>query len=611
MGEGEMSGEEFSDHEWAEVLERVIVPAALAGAVAQERPVVVLVAGQPGSGKTTLGDLLHAVLDLRGKAVRVGADLYKAAHRRYPALLEEDVRTAGAGVRPDTRHWQAAVEERVREGRFDALVETALADADEVRAQAAAWRAAGYRVEVVALACAEAWSQLGVLARYTEQALATGTGRYVSWENHDTCAAALVESLRVVEEEGLADRVTVVRRGMVLLYGNELVDGAWSRPPGAARALKAERARWWGAAESERFSGELARAERALVRAEDTVPADRVLAVARDGQRAAALAEPVRRIAQALRRPPGVDFHRLSPAEHREIFDLDIVPLLLDGIVARDKPVAVFVVGQPGAGKTGAALMVKRAMRPGTVRLTGDNLKMMHPDYFDLLRSDARGAGEAIRADYKAWMAMAQAHVREHRGDVVIEAAPGDAAEVLAGAGQFHRAGYRVQVLAMAVRAADSRLGTARRFADAQRSGAPARFTSASGHDRCFETVPAVVAAAETSPAVDDLVVTGRDGRALWRRGHSDGLAERALAAERARPYTEPEALMFLASLADLRRALPHHRGELARIAALAHPLLPARLRPVVLVPAATGPAPGAAALAPAYPPVSSRSMSA
>ncbi|MEU1630595.1 hypothetical protein ABZ746_36005 [Streptomyces sp. NPDC020096] len=36
---------------------------------------------------------MHAVLNRRGCAVRIGADLCKAAHRRYAELLAEDVRS--------------------------------------------------------------------------------------------------------------------------------------------------------------------------------------------------------------------------------------------------------------------------------------------------------------------------------------------------------------------------------------------------------------------------------------------------------------------------------------------------------------------------------------
>ncbi|MFJ2189865.1 zeta toxin family protein [Kitasatospora sp. NPDC087861] len=46
----------------------------------------------------------------------------------------------------------------------------------------------------------------------------------------------------------------------------------------------------------------------------------------------------------------------------------------------------------PAPGRTEAARLVKRVMRPGTVRLVGDNFKMFHPYYFDRLRDDPRGA---------------------------------------------------------------------------------------------------------------------------------------------------------------------------------------------------------------------------
>ncbi|WP_328982796.1 zeta toxin family protein [Streptomyces mirabilis] len=153
----------LSEQESLEVLDRVILPAATRQAVHQQRPVVVVVAGQPGAGKTTLADLITAVLDRRGGAVRVGRDLYKSLHRHYASALAADVRTAGALVRPDTARWQAAVETHVRDRHFDAVVESALADPDDFRASSLAYRAAGHRIEVVALATAEA--PHGALAR--------------------------------------------------------------------------------------------------------------------------------------------------------------------------------------------------------------------------------------------------------------------------------------------------------------------------------------------------------------------------------------------------------------------------------------------------------------
>ncbi|MET7353099.1 zeta toxin family protein [Streptomyces mirabilis] len=77
-------------------------------------------------------------------------------------------------------------------------MESALADPDEFRASSRAYRTAGHRIEVVALATAEALSQLGIVDRFLTDT-ADGGGRYVSWENHDTCAKGLLATLAVIE----------------------------------------------------------------------------------------------------------------------------------------------------------------------------------------------------------------------------------------------------------------------------------------------------------------------------------------------------------------------------------------------------------------------------
>ncbi|WP_256220682.1 zeta toxin family protein [Streptomyces sp. CC53] len=560
------------------MLEQVIIPAATTGAVRQSRPVAVVVAGQPGAGKTAIADLVQAALDRRGGAVRICRDLYKAAHRRYAELLTADVRTAGVQVRPDTSRWQAAVEDYVRACGFDAVIESALADPQEFRTSSYAYRRSRHRIEVVAVATAEAWSQLGLVDRFLSEAI-QGGGRYVSWENHDTCAQQMLATLAVIEAEYLADRITVVRRDGTVLYDNELVDGIWRRRPAAERAVAYERSRPWSAQETALFRRDLARTDQRLHR--DLDCEDRRLAVQRDAERAAALAEPVRRIAQPRRRAPGVDYHRLSADEHRWVFDELIAPSYLSGIITRPDPRAVYVLGQPGAGKLLAARMVRRAMRPGTTHLIGDDFKAQHPDYLRLLREDPRRAGAAIRADYRAWFTQAEQYVRERRGDVLIEGAPGSVEEFLASALPYAASGYPVELVVLAVREADSRQATALRYARSLQIGLTPRFSTRSGHRTCFHALTDVVTAAERHPAITAITVIRRDGRALLRHeAGGAGSASWALAAERARPYTEQEAAAFFRLHHGLWRALPQHRDELEEMVALARPLMPPGMQP-------------------------------
>ncbi|MER7827006.1 zeta toxin family protein [Streptomyces sp. NPDC096097] len=560
------------------LLEQEIVPTFTAGATRQPLPVVVFVAGQPGAGKTRTADLVQAALEQRGGAVRICSDLYKPVHPQYAEHLAADVRTAGVKVRPGTHRWQADLEDHVRAHAFDAVVESALADPAEFRTSATAYRQAGHRIEVVGVATAEAWSQLGIVDRFLSEAV-TGGGRYVSWENHDTCARQMLVTLTVIEAEQLAERITVLRRDGTVLYDNELVDGRWRRRPAADQAVAYERSRPWSAQETAVFRRELARTDQRLHR--ELHCEDRRLAVQRDTERAAALAEPVRRIAQPRKSAPGVDYHRLSVEEHRWIFAELIAPSYLSGIVPREDPRAVYVLGQPGAGKSATARMVRRAMRSGTTHLVGDDFKVSHPDYLRLLQEDPRSAGAAVRADYRAWFAEAEEYVRRQRGDALVEGAPGSIPEFLAGAEPFHRAGYPVELVVLAVREADSRLATALRYARAQKLGINGRFTSRAGHDQCFHALTDITDLATGHPAISAVTLIRRDGRALLRSEHGSTQLARALAAERARPYTEAEAAGFLALYRALREALPRHRRELDEIAGLARPLMPARMQPL------------------------------
>ncbi|MFD9240649.1 zeta toxin family protein [Streptomyces sp. NPDC059556] len=570
---------------YGELLAKVIVPKLMAGAVTQEHPVVVFVAGQAGSGKTLVMDLVHAALEQRGGAVRVDRDGYKAFHPHYNTFLIEDVRTAGVRVRPETYRWQAEVEARARGRRFDVVAEEALADPAGWLAVLAGYRAAGYRVEVVALAVPEAVSQLGVLDRYLRLA-EEGRARYVGWDNHDACAAALPTALANIEAGRLADRVVVVRRAGEVLYANELApEGRWQQSAGAREALLGERLRPWSASETGVFRRQLADADR---RAHDPrLPEDWALAVRRDGERAAALAEPLRRGAQARREAPGVDYHRLSAEEHRWIFDTLITPALLGDITPQARPVAVYVMGQPGSGKTTRARVLRRALRGRPTRISGDFFKASHPDYYDLLREEPRTAGERIRADYRAWQAMAEAAVRERRGDVTIEIAPSSAAGFVESAMAYRRGGYRVELVVLAVRAADSRQGTAVRCADVNRLGGQGRFTTAAGHDRHFAVLADAVAAAEEEAVVDSVMVWGRDGTVLHRNDRTSqgawarptGAAD-ALLGEQRRLYTDQEAARFWAVQRRLRVELPHFRHDIEQIARLARALMPAHLQP-------------------------------
>ncbi|TQN68129.1 Toxin PezT [Colletotrichum shisoi] len=169
--------------------------------------------------------------------------------------------------------------------------------------------------------------------------------------------------------------------------------------------------------------------------------------------------------------PPDLSRYILPDTESREIFTAKILPTDLPPSLTphptRPRPLAVLIVGQTGAGKTRTAPAVLGAMArcQPPVHLIADVYKAHHPSYLALLDSDNPAyASPATVPDARKWLAMAAAEAIARKLDVLLESAcrhPDDFREL---AGMFGEAGYRVEVVIMAVPAALSRLGILHRF---------------------------------------------------------------------------------------------------------------------------------------------------
>lgn len=260
MAEIDLHRHRLSDHENERIFREEIVADRLSGLSPQQRPVVVFIGGQPGAGKTATTAHVLRSLSERGTPAHVCGDVYKPYHPAYRRLLTQDEATAGAYTRLDARAWHAKAEAYAREQRADVVIETALSGHAGFAEPAAAFRAAGYRVEVVALAVP--LSRLGILTRYAAQVDAHGRGRIVEPENHDTCYTGLAATVAGIDTDRSADAIRIVRRGNETLYANTLTAaGEWADPPGAAGAVAAERDRTWTPTEAQAFRAELAQLE--------------------------------------------------------------------------------------------------------------------------------------------------------------------------------------------------------------------------------------------------------------------------------------------------------------------------------------------------------------
>ena len=217
-----------------------------------DQPTLVLIGGQPGSGKTTIQSAVVALLG-RDRAVPLDGDDLLDFHPDYQRLTREDDLNASVLVSDAAEEWWVMAVEHIRRERLDVVITVPFGNADWAGDRMIDFRDAGYRVEVAFVAVHEARSLLSVVDRYQREHDTNGAGRWVKPEHHDRSYAGVLATADRVDAERLADTVLVVRRGGDVVHSNQRTADGWERPPGIRQAIEAERARPWTAAETTDF----------------------------------------------------------------------------------------------------------------------------------------------------------------------------------------------------------------------------------------------------------------------------------------------------------------------------------------------------------------------
>ncbi|MFF5706658.1 zeta toxin family protein [Streptomyces sp. NPDC012794] len=285
--------------------------------------------------------------------------------------------------------------------------------------------------------------------------------------------------------------------------------------------------------------------------------------------------------------PNEVERYRLSEAENRRIFEEEIVPELLEGRAAQATPTVVFLVGQPGAGKSRVTEMVATALNAlgGFVDVDSDLYKPYHPAYDALMAQDDTLMAAYTRADGRAWMAQAEEYVRAHKLHAIIQETSQNAGAVEDKIFAYRKAGARIEGLFMGVPQAMSNQGIVNRYVEQLADRGQGRLTVQANADESYRGI------LDLAEGIDDGVLV--DLVSVYRRGESkprytntkDGgdwagssSLRRALEAGRNRPWTAAENEAFVTAQQRLREAIgglgPEWSERLDRIEREAAPLL-------------------------------------
>ncbi|MFJ8162136.1 zeta toxin family protein [Streptomyces sp. NPDC096136] len=286
--------------------------------------------------------------------------------------------------------------------------------------------------------------------------------------------------------------------------------------------------------------------------------------------------------------PDQVERHRLPDAENQRIFRDHIVPDLLTGRVPQAPPTVVFLIGQPGAGKSRVSEVIAGLLdrHGGFVDVDSDLYKPYHPAYDALLAQDDTLMAACTRADGRAWMARAEEYVRAHGLHAVVQETSQNAQAVEEKMRAHRRSGARVEGLFMGVPRAMGNQGIVHRYVEQLADRGQGRLTVQANADESYDGILELADRVD-SRGLLDLAVVYRHGEARPRYSNTTDASgtwtgppalSRALRNERTRPWTRAESAGFTATQLHLRETArtlgPEWPDRLAGIERQAAPLL-------------------------------------
>lgn len=205
-------------------------------------PIVVIIGGQPGCGKSMLIDMAKQVIT--APAI-INGDDYRMAHPQAAQIFADDDKLFAERTDPDVRDWTKRLFDKAIETRRNIIFEGTMRNAGPIMGTIENLKKQGYRVEVMVMAVNGQLSKLSTVERYETQKAKRGYARWTLPESHDEAYKNMPETVAAIEKNSPIDSIKVYNRPGELLYHNERINGRFEASPGndAKAAVEKERSR--------------------------------------------------------------------------------------------------------------------------------------------------------------------------------------------------------------------------------------------------------------------------------------------------------------------------------------------------------------------------------
>jgi len=229
-----------------EKIRQRIVRNELAESVATDKPRAIILAGQPGAGKSGVKKAAENELAPKGGVVVVDTDELRVRYRNrkenvtYRQLSEANDRAAAGLVQKDAGQWADELTQDAITYRRNVIIDGTLKNKENTEKLCEELKHQGYEIDVRVMAVAKEDSMQMVYARYEGPKVTKGEpGRWVADTVHNEAYEGLAASIDAIDRGRLADQIGVYKRGIDRYSPPVLIHTGH----GAVDALKAERNR--------------------------------------------------------------------------------------------------------------------------------------------------------------------------------------------------------------------------------------------------------------------------------------------------------------------------------------------------------------------------------
>jgi hypothetical protein len=191
----------------------------------QDEPTAVILAGQPGAGKSAMRNAAMKELESRGGCVVLDPDQLRELHPNYRKHFREHPHDAASMVHDDSSALNKRSGADSARDTYHIVDDGTLGNPENAVAKVHGLRNV-YEIDVRVVAVNARFSNLGISARYEnsyEKYLSSQDPkgpipRWVDHKTHDDCYKGMLESVQQIQERSLADRISVYSRGGVEIY---------------------------------------------------------------------------------------------------------------------------------------------------------------------------------------------------------------------------------------------------------------------------------------------------------------------------------------------------------------------------------------------------------